>query len=160
MTNSTEAANTAGAFYGALESGDSAKAASLLSRDATWVTVQAFDNATDGELKRLAEFITRSVSERYNSGWSFTVNGRGPKEILEYVLEPLREQGAQYIPSSTEFKEEDDRIISVGNYKNGGVRAAENGKSSYAHVLTVKDGKISQLYQFFYTLSIPVGTLQ
>ena len=160
MTNPTEAANTARTFYAALAGGDATKAVSLMSKDATWVTVEAWGNSIDDELKLLSEFITRSMTERYNKGWSFTVNGRGPQEILEYVLNPLAKQGTQYIPSSTEFKEQNDRIVSLGSYKSGGARAAEDGKSASAHVLTVRDGKISRLFQFFYSFSIPDAVLQ
>jgi ketosteroid isomerase-like protein len=161
VTNPTEAANTARTFYSRLAGGDASKAVSLMSKDATWITVEAWENSIDDELELLSEFITRSMTERYNKGWSFTMNGRGPQEILEYVLNPLVKQGTQYIPSSTEFSEQNDRIVSLGSYKSGGgVRAAEDGKSAYAHVLTVRDGKISRLFQFFYSFSIPDAVLQ
>lgn len=95
------------------------------------------------------------MTERYNNGWVFTMNDRGPQEILEYVLNPLLEQGTQFIPSSTEFKAENDRIISLGSYKGGNVRATGDETSAYVHVLTVRDGQnltpISVFLHAFYS---------
>ena len=160
MINRNEAANTARTFYAALAEGNAAKAVSLMSKDATWVTVEALGNSIDDELKLLSEFITRSTSEQYEKGWSFTMNGRGPREILEFVLNPLAQQGTEYVPSSTEFKEENDRIVSLGDYRNGGGRVSEAGKSAYAHVLAIRDGKIYRLLQYLYSFSSSEAVLQ
>ena len=159
MTNRNRAANTARTFYAAIAEGNAAKAVSLMSKEAIWVTVEALGNSIDDELELLSEFITRSGSEQYGEGWSITMNGRGPREILEYVLNPLAQQGTEYVPSSTEFKEESDRIVSLGDYKNGGRRVGEAGKSGYAHVLAVRNGKIYRLLQFLYSFSVSEAVL-
>jgi hypothetical protein len=113
MTENTEAVNTANAFYSALNVGDGTTTQSLLSKEITWITVKAWMNPIADELQLLSEFIDRSISEYYAGGWSLTMNGRGPQEVLDH----LAQKHAHFVPSSVELKPASGKIIALGSYK-------------------------------------------
>jgi len=157
MTGSTEAVNTAHAFYSALNIGDGITTQSLLSRDITWITVGAWMNPITDELQLLSEFINRSISEYYAKGWSLTMNGRGPQEVLDR----LTQKHARFVPSSVEFKPTSGKIVVQGSYTGSSdTHVDEDEELRYAHVLSIEDGKISRVMQFFYSFPASPLTLQ
>jgi len=156
MTGNTEAVNTAHAFYSALNIGDQATTQSLLSKDITWITVGAWMNPIADELQLLSEFINHSISEYYAKGWSLSMNGRGPQEVLDH----LTQKHAHFIPSSVEFNPASGKIIALGSYKGSDTHVDEDEGLRYAHVLSIEDGKISRVMQFFYTFSASPLPLQ
>lgn len=147
-------------FYSALAVRDTDKAASLMTADAEWITMEAWRNLEEDELKLLSDFVTAAVTERYAAGWVFKMNGRGPQEIVDFVLDPLLKHGSGFEPSPSEFRTENDKIVWLGNYNYVHSTTGERDNTSYAHVYTIKKGKIARLYQFFYTLSTPEGSVQ
>ncbi len=64
------------------------------------------------------------------------------------------------MPSTAEFKIEDDKIVWLGNFANANNPTEGMSDSVYAHVFRIKGEKITQILQVFYTLPVLEGTLQ
>ena len=147
-------------FYSALAVRDTDTAIGLMTADAEWITMEAWENLGEDEVKLLSDCVTAAVAERFGKGWAFKMNGRGPQEIAEFVLNPLLKYGSGFEPSPSEFRTENDKIVWLGNYNYVHSTTGERADTSYAHVYTIKEGKIARLYQFFYALPTPEGSVQ
>ena len=112
-------------FYDKLSTGDAPGALGLLAPDIEWITM-----------------------------WHYKVEGRGPDKVAEGLFKPLRAEWSSFSFASTEFITEGDTVVSLGDF--AGVHG-ETGKTSnarYAHVWTVRDGKIARFRQYIDTLAI------
>lgn len=151
-------ADTVRSFYSAIAAGDVETSMSLMANDVEWVTVEVWPPSEDNdELTQLSAFIAQTLADRYGGGWAFKVGGRGLQEVAQHVLLPFVEEGSSFVPSSIEFLAEDDKVVWLGSLTRidgpFGVRA----DVAYAHIWTIRDGKIARLRQFSYTPRIPEG---
>lgn len=111
-------------FYNKLSVGDAPGALSLMAPDIEWTTM-----------------------------WHYKVDGRGPDKVAEGLFKPLIAEWASFGLVPTEFTE-GETVVSLGDFT--GVHGA-TGKASnarYAHVWTVRDGKITTFRQYIDTLAI------
>jgi hypothetical protein len=146
-------------FYSDLASDNPGKVMSLMATDVEWVTAHALERTDDG-LRPLFDFLAQALKGQFSRGWVFKMGGRGPQEILEYVLRPLLEKGARFVPSTVEFKTEDDKIVWLGGFTNANNPTEGLSDSAYAHVFKIKGEKITQILQVSYALPVQEGNLQ
>lgn len=112
-------------FYDKLKIGDAPGALGLMAADIEWITM-----------------------------WHYQVIGRGPERVAKGLFEPLMAEWSRFALTPSEFIAEGDTIVSLGAFT--GVHGA-TGKPAcarYAHVWTVKDGKITRFRQYIDTLAI------
>jgi ketosteroid isomerase-like protein len=112
-------------FYDKLSTGDAPGALGLMAPDIEWTTM-----------------------------WHYHVEGRGPDRVAEGLFKPLMAEWSSFSLVPTEFITEGDTVVSLGNFT--GVHA-ETGKRSdarYAHVWTVRYGRIARFRQYIDTLAI------
>jgi ketosteroid isomerase-like protein len=112
-------------FYEKLGAGDAPGALSLMAPDIEWTAM-----------------------------WHYKVVGRGPTAVAEGLFKPLMAEWTSFSLVPTEFISEGDSVVSLGQFT--GVHG-ESGKfvvARYAHVWTVKDGKIAHFRQYIDTLAI------
>ena len=147
-------------FSSALAIGDVDGMLGLMSDNVEWITMDAWRNPEENEIRQLTDFISLSLGEKYASWWAYELNGRGRQEIDKFILNPLLRKGATYIPSRTEFKTDGNKVVWTGGYSGAGKLTSESNMSSYAHVYIIEKDKIARVFQFFYTLQIPEGCLQ
>ena len=112
-------------FYGALAAGDARRALGLMADDIEW-----------------------------NTMWHYKVEGRGPQKVAEGLLQPLMAEWASFNLASTEFLADGETVVSLGRFT--GVHG-ETGKAvdaGYAHVWTIRDGRIQRFRQYIDTLAV------
>lgn len=121
----TQATDIIRNFYDKLSAGDAPGALGLMAPDIDWTTM-----------------------------WHYKVDGRGPEKVAEGLFKPLMAEWKSFSLVPREFITEGDTVVSLGDFT--GVHG-ETGKTSnarYAHVWTVRDGKIATFRQYIDTLAI------
>ena len=121
----SNARDIVGSFYQKLSTGDAPGALGLMAPDIEWTTM-----------------------------WHYKIDGRGPEKVAEGLFKPLMAEWSSFSLVPTEFITQGETVVSLGDFT--GVHGA-TGKTSharYAHVWTVRDGKISTFRQYIDTLAI------
>ncbi len=106
---------TVRSLYSAIGAGDVNVAAGLISDEADWVDVHPWAQPDRKDFELLSAFIAQTLAERYGNCWSFELKGRGPKQIIQYVLLPFIEEGSTFSPSPTEFRAEGEKVVWLGS---------------------------------------------
>lgn len=112
-------------FYAKLESGDAPGALGLMAPDIEWVTM-----------------------------WHYKVEGRGPGPVAEGLFKPLMAEWTSFSFVSTEFISEAETMVSLGEFKGVHGATGKTSRARYAHVWTVKNGKIARFRQYIDTLAV------
>jgi len=112
-------------FYDKLKAGDAPGALSLMARDIEWITM-----------------------------WHYKVNGRGPERVVEGLFKPLMAEWSSFALDPSEFIVDGDTVVSLGRFTGVHGTSSKHAEAGYAHVWTVKDGKITRFRQYIDTLAI------
>jgi ketosteroid isomerase-like protein len=112
-------------FYAALAAGDADTALGLMSHDIEWLTM-----------------------------WHYKVNGRGPQKVAEGLLVPLMKEWSSHSLVSTEFIAEGDTVVSLGHFTGVHAETGKTAEADYAHVWTIKVGRITKFRQYIDTLAV------
>jgi ketosteroid isomerase-like protein len=112
-------------FYAALAVEDAPRALALLADDIEWTTM-----------------------------WQYKVAGRGPEQVAQGVLMPLMKdwRSVAFVPS--EFIGEGDTVVSLGTFTGVHAATGKHAEARYAHVWTVKAGRIASFRQYIDTLAV------
>ena len=86
--------------------------------------------------------------------WHYKVEGRGPGPVAEGLFKPLMAEWTSFSLVPTEFITEDDTVVSLGEFKGVHGATGKTSKARYAHVWTVKDGKVTRFRQYIDTLAV------
>ena len=86
--------------------------------------------------------------------WHYKVEGRGPGAVAEGLFKPLMAEWASFSLVPTEFITEGETVVSLGDFKGVHGATGKTSKARYAHVWTVKDGKITRFRQYIDTLAV------
>jgi len=112
-------------FYEKLKTGDAAGALGLMAHDIEWITM-----------------------------WHYKVNGRGPERVAEGLFKPLMVEWSSFSLDPSEFIVDGDTVVSLGRFTGVHRATGKKAEAGYAHVWTVKDGKITRFRQYIDTLAI------
>ncbi len=112
-------------FYDQLKADDAPGALSLMAHDIEWTTM-----------------------------WHYKVVGRGPERVAEGLFKPLMAEWSSFALEPTEFVMDGDTVVSLGRFTAVHGSTGKQVDAGYAHVWTVKDGKISRFRQYIDTLAI------
>jgi ketosteroid isomerase-like protein len=112
-------------FYDSLSAGDAPGALALMAPDIEWITM-----------------------------WHYKVKGRGPKRVAEGLFEAMIAEWSSFSIVPTEFVSEGDTVISLGDFTGVHGATGKRADARYAHVWTLKDGKIARFRQYIDTLAI------
>jgi len=112
-------------FYKKLKAGDAAGALGLMAPDIEWMTM-----------------------------WHYKVDGRGPERVAEGLFKPLMAEWSSFALVPSEFIAESDSVVSLGEFTGVHGTTGKTAHARYAHVWTVKDGKITRFRQYIDTLAI------
>ena len=112
-------------FYDKLKIGDVASALGLMAHDIEWITM-----------------------------WDYKVNGRGPECVAKGLFKPLMAEWSSFSLNPSEFIADGDTVVSLGHFNGVHGATGKQAKAGYAHVWTVKDGKITRFRQYIDTLAI------
>lgn len=112
-------------FYEKLRAGDAPGALDLMAHDIIWITM-----------------------------WHYKVNGRGPERVAEGLFKPLTAEWSSFALEPTEFIVDGDTVVSLGRFTGVHGTTGKQAEASYAHVWTVKNGKIASFRQYIDTLAI------
>lgn len=112
-------------FYERLNVGDAAGALGLMATDIEWTTM-----------------------------WHYRVVGRGPARVAEGLFKPLAAEWSRFALEPDEFIADGDTVVSLGRFTGVHGTSGKTVEARYAHVWTVKDGKIASFRQYIDTLAI------
>ncbi|GLK73611.1 nuclear transport factor 2 family protein [Ancylobacter dichloromethanicus] len=112
-------------FYDKLSKGDAPGALGLMAPDIEWTTM-----------------------------WHYKVDGRGPEKVAEGLFKPLMAEWSSFSLVPTEFITENETVVSLGDFTGVHRSTGKTSNARYAHVWTVRDGKITSFRQYIDTLAI------
>jgi ketosteroid isomerase-like protein len=112
-------------FYDKLASGDAPGALGLMAPDIEWITM-----------------------------WHYQVEGRGPERVAEDLFKPLAAEWSTFALVPAEFIVDGDTVVSLGNFSGVHGMTGKRAEARYAHVWTIKDGKIARFRQYIDTLAV------
>lgn len=112
-------------FYDKLKVGDAPGALCLMAHDIEWITM-----------------------------WHYKVNGRGPEHVAEGLFKPLMAEWSNFALTPSEFIVDGNTVVSLGRFTGVHGTTGKQAQASYAHVWTVKDGKITRFRQYIDTLAV------
>ena len=121
----TKPAEIIRSFYDKLKAGDAPGALGLMAHDIEWITM-----------------------------WHYKVVGRGPERVAEGLFKPLMAEWSSFALDPTEFIVDGDTVVSLGRFTGVHGSTGKKAEAGYAHVWTVKDGKITRFRQYIDTLAI------
>lgn len=112
----TPQVDTVRRFYDALGCGDVATVLSLLDAQVEWTEAERFPY--------------------YSGTW------HGPQTVLNNLLVPLSVEWEGFSANAHEFIAEGDRVVSLGTYAGTFKKSGRSFSAAFAHVWTVRDGKL------------------
>ena len=112
-------------FYEKLKVGDAAGALGLMAADIQWTTM-----------------------------WHYKVVGRGLERVAEGLFKPLVAEWASFALEPTKFIADADTVVSLGRFIGVHGTTGKSVESRYAHVWTVKAGKVATFRQYIDTLAV------
>jgi hypothetical protein len=112
-------------FYDKLAAGDAPGALGLMAPDVEWIAM-----------------------------WHYKVEGRGPERVAQDLFRPLVAEWSSFALDPIEFITEGDTVISLGDFTGVHGTTGKKAEARYAHVWTVKDGKIARFRQYIDTLAV------
>ena len=121
----TKPAEIIRSFYDKLKAGDAPGALGLMAHDIEWLTM-----------------------------WHYKVVGRGPERVAEGLFKPLMAEWSSFALDPSEFIMDGDTVVSLGRFTGVHGVTGKKAEAGYAHVWTVKDGKITRFRQYIDTLTI------
>ena len=86
--------------------------------------------------------------------WHYKVEGRGPAAVAEGLFKPLMAEWTRFSLVPTEFVADGDTVVSLGDFTGVHGATGKNADARYAHVWTVRDGRITSFRQYIDTLAI------
>jgi uncharacterized protein len=120
--------DTARGFYDALGRGDVPGVLGLLQSELEWTEAERFPY--------------------YSGTW------RSPQEILNKLLVPLARDWNGFSAKADDFIVEDDRVVSLGNYSGTFKKTGRSMTAPFAHVWTVRDGRIAKFNMYTDTAKV------
>ena len=125
MTNPTDSIRR---FYEALGRGDVATVVSLLDSQVQWTEAESFPY--------------------YGGTWE------GPEAVLNNLLIPLARDWEGFAASADEFIASGDRVVSLGTYTGTFKKTGRAVKAAFAHVWTVRSGKLTRFDMYTDTAKV------
>jgi ketosteroid isomerase-like protein len=104
-----------------------------------------------GLLARLHDKLEWTEAERfpyYSGTW------RSPQEVLDKLLVPLARDWDAFSAKVHDFIVEDDRVVSLGTYAGTSKATGKSMTSPFAHVWTVRDGKLARFNMYTDTAKV------
>jgi ketosteroid isomerase-like protein len=86
--------------------------------------------------------------------WHYKVDGRGPEKVAEGLFKPLMAEWSSFSLVPTEFITGGETVVSLGDFTGVHGTTGKTSNARYAHVWTVRDGKIATFRQYIDTLAI------
>ena len=105
-------------FYDALGRGDVPTVLSLLDAQVEWTEAERFPY--------------------YGGTW------HGPQAVLDNLLKPLSGDWEGFSVKAHEFIAEGDRVVSLGTYSGTFKKTGRTFSAAFAHVWSVRDGKLTR----------------
>ena len=119
------------------------------------VVQKAYNNFKTGDIEGLVNLCTENITWQLTEveGVPFTGKRNGRASVKEFFATVERDQDViEFEPR--EFIAQGDKVISLGDYK---WRVKDTGRefaSDFAHVFTVRDGKIVAFREYFDTAAV------
>lgn len=123
-----------------------------MSEQNTAIAKQAYDNFKSGNIQALLDQLSDDVTWELPEIEGVALSGKrnGRDSVREFFATVARDQEViEFEPR--EFVAQGDKVVSLGHYK---WRVKDTGRdfaSDFAHVFTIRDGKVSGFREYFDT---------
>lgn len=117
-------------FYEKLAAGDAPGALGLMAPDIEWTTM-----------------------------WHYKATAPGPQGVAAGVLQPLQAEWSRASLVPAAFIADGETIVSLGDFTGVHGTTGKTAAARYAHVWTVKNGKIASFRQYIDTLAVAQARL-
>lgn len=114
-------------FYAALAAGDALAALEAMASDIEWIGMV---------------------------GWPYKTEGRGPAAVADHILGPMLSDWQDLLVTPNAFYDAGETIISTGRYAGMHRVTGKALDAAFAHVWTVRDGRLARFRQFADTLVV------
>jgi ketosteroid isomerase-like protein len=101
-------------------------------------------------LGALSPEIEWTEAEGFPYGGTYT----GPEAVLQNVFIKLGTEWEGYRADAREFLDAGDRVVALGEYSGVFKATGKSMRVPFAHVMTLKDGKIVKFVQYTDTLKV------
>jgi ketosteroid isomerase-like protein len=101
------------------------------------------------DLEVLRDVLADDFVGQVSDGMPLAVGGEhtGPEAMIRDVWSKVFETYEMHVDAERFYSSGDDHVVAVGHYR-GTVRASgQPMEASFAHVLTIRDGRIARLHQ-------------
>lgn len=112
-------------FYDRLAQGDAPGALSLMAPNIEWTTM-----------------------------WHYKVEGFGPDRVAEGLFKPLMAEWSSFALTPSEFFADGETVVSLGRFAGVHGATGKRAEARYAHVWTLRGGRIARFRQYIDTLAI------
>jgi ketosteroid isomerase-like protein len=120
--------NAVQTFYAALHRGDVPAVLGMLDPQVEWIEAERFPY--------------------YNGTW------HGPQAVLENLLMPLAKDWENFTATAEDFVVDADRVVALGRYAGTYRRTGRSMSAPFAHLWTVRDGKVTGFLMYTDTAKV------
>lgn len=129
-------------------------------RSAAQAVIQGFYDAlargdVPAVLGQLAADVQWTEAERFPY---FSGTWVGPQAVLDKLLKPLAADWADFSARASEFIVDGERVVALGAYAGTYRRTGRSMNSPFAHVWSVRDGKIASFSMYTDTAKVLEAT--
>jgi ketosteroid isomerase-like protein len=86
--------------------------------------------------------------------WHYKVEGLGPRKVAEGLLMPLMAEWSSFALTPSEYVADGETVVSLGRFIAVHAVSGKSVDAAYAHVWTVRDGRIARFRQYIDTLAV------
>jgi ketosteroid isomerase-like protein len=114
----------------------------------------AYKSFASGDIPGLLETFDENIEWTEAEGFPYGGTYTGANAILENVFMKLGSEWEGFSAVPGEFLDAGDNIVALGNYSGKYNTSGKNMKVPFAHVWTLRDGKIVKFVQYTDTLKV------
>jgi len=112
---------------------------------------QAF---AQGDIPAVLQSFDENIEWTEAEGFPYGGTYRGGEAVVENVFMKLATEWTDFKADPNEFLDAGERIVALGNYSGSYNQTGKSMNVSFAHVWTLKDGKIIKFVQYTDTLKV------
>ena len=106
-----------------------------------------YEAFASGDIPAVLAFMTPEIEWTQAEGFPYTGTYKGPDAILHRLFMKLGTEWDGYEAIPDEFIAQGDKVVALGHYSGTYKATGKSFRAPFAHVWTVKDGKIQRFVQ-------------
>lgn len=112
------------------------------------VVRQVYDGFAAGDIDTVLSTMDPAIAWTEADGFPYAGTYTGPDAIVEGVFARLASEWDGYAAVPSEFIDSGERVVALGRYSGTYKATGKSFEAPFAHVYTVRDGKITDFVQY------------